>query len=170
VISSQDGIVEMESTRYPFCFFGDRKDPNGTASILSYVPFNQELNRLTLVVNNLPKPQAEVTFGSQTKTFSREQLASGINLADEFLENPFAAPFQQVMDAVGKKQAYETSMIKGFVTNFRQLNPTLRNDAEVESALATIRRKMTAIDDAAQAEAKAAVKPVRYQLVIRPKS
>lgn len=170
VLASKDGIVEIESTRYPFCFQGNEKDPNGTVSILPYVPFNQDLNRFALTVKNLSTARADVTFGSVTKTFSREQLSAGINLAAEFLDNPFVEPFQRVLDEVGKKQAFETTMIKGFISNFRQLGAPLADDAEVQAALATLRRKMTERDDAAYARAKAAVQPLRFALVITPKA
>ena len=61
-------------------------------------------------------------------------------------------------------------MIKGFITNFRQIQGSLAEDAEVKAALATIRRKMTEANDTAHAKAKASVEPVRYTLVINPKS
>ena len=170
VISSQNGSVELESTRYPFCFSGNEKDPNGTRSILPHSPFNQDLNRFTLTVTNLSSDQADVTFGTTTKTFTKEQLSAGVNLAAEFIDNPFVAPFNRVLGAVGQKQASETSMIKGFITNFRQLRGPLADDPEVQAALATIRRKMMETNDAAYAKAKAAVEPVRYTLVIKPKS
>jgi hypothetical protein len=169
VISSENETIEIESSRYPFCFSGNEKDPNGTASILPYAAFNQDLNRFTLTVKNLSAAQADVTFGDVTKTFRKEQLAAGINLAAEFLNNPFVAPFNRVLNEVGQKQAYETQMIKGFITNFRQLRGPLSEDAEVQSAMQTLRRKMTEADDAAHAKAKATVQPVRYKLVIHPK-
>lgn len=168
VLSSENGTIEIESSRYPFCFFGDPKNPNGTASILPYAPFNQDLNRFTLKVNRLPSAQADVSFGSATMTFSKAQLSDGINLAGEFMDNPFVQPFNEVLNAVARKQAAETRMIKGFITNFRQLGGPLAEDPEVQSALVTLRRKMTELDDAAHAKAKAAVKPVTYKLVIKP--
>ena len=169
VLGSKDGEVEIESKRYPFCFQGGDKDPNGTASILPHVPFNQDLNRFTLTVKNLPTSSADVTFGATTKTFTKEQLNAGINLAAEFLDNPFVAPFNRVLGEVAQKQSYETTMIKGFITNFRQLNSSFADDAELQSALATLRRKMTERNDAAHAKAAAAVEPVRYKLVIAAK-
>ncbi|MBN1851484.1 MAG: SGNH/GDSL hydrolase family protein [Pirellulales bacterium] len=169
VLSSKNGTVEIESTRYPFCFFGGEKDPNGTISILPYAPFNRDLNRFVLKVNGLQTAQADVTFGSATKTFRKDQLAAGINLADEFIDNPFVQPFNRVLDEVGRKQAIETTMIKGFITNFRQLSGPLAEDPEVQSTLETLRREMTEVDNAAHARAKAAVKPISYTLVIQPK-
>jgi lysophospholipase L1-like esterase len=170
VLNSKAGTVEIESTRYPFCFFGGEKDPNGTASILAYVPFNQDLNRFMLKVTGLSTPQADVTFGPVTKTFSKDQLASGINLAEEFIDNPFVQPFRQVLDEVGQKQAAETTIIKAFITNFRQLSGRLAEDPEVQSALDALRREMIEADNEAYAKAKAALTPVRYTLVIKPRS
>ncbi len=50
VLSYQGGNVELESTRYPFCFFGDPARPNATRGVIEFFPFNDDLNRLTLVV------------------------------------------------------------------------------------------------------------------------
>ncbi len=169
VISSADGSLEIESTRYPFCFNGDAKDPSGTASILPFSSFNQDLNRLTLKVKNLNSSNADVTFGKSTKSFTKEQLQAGVNLAAEFLDNPFVDQFNRVLIEVAQKQNYETSIIKGFITNFRQLPATLTDDAEVQAALNTLRGKMFAADDAARAKAKAAVTPVRFSLVVAAK-
>ncbi len=169
VVNSAKGIHQIESTRYPFCFSGDQKDPNGTASILPYSTFNQDLNRFTLKVRNLTSNHADITFGDVTKTFSKQQLSEGINLAAEFLNNPFVGPFNNVMNAVARKQSFETSMIKGFITNFRQLHGPLGEDPEVKAAMEVLRRKMTEADDAAHAKAKAAVVPVTYKIVVTPK-
>ncbi len=51
VIQSSNGKVEIESTRYPFCFPRDPFHRNDSAeSILPFLPFNQDLNRFMLVV------------------------------------------------------------------------------------------------------------------------
>ena len=83
--------------------------------------------------------------------------------------HPVFGPFNQVLNAVAQKQALETQMIKGLITNFRQLRGPLAEDAEVQSALKTLRRKMMEENDAAHAKAKAAVKPVTYKIVVTPK-
>jgi hypothetical protein len=54
-----------------------------------------------------------VTWGTESKTFSAEQLADGVNLAAEFPLNPFSEAFAKVDAAVAAKQAYETKQIKG---------------------------------------------------------
>lgn len=168
--TDQDGSVKLESTRYPFCFTGNEKDPNGTVSILPFTPFNEDLNRFTLKVNNLSAPEADVTFGNQTKTFTKEQLSTGINLAAEFLDNPFSKPFDNVMNQVARKQAFETTMIKSLVTNFRQFQGLSSEDPEIQSAMDSLRDKMFAVDDKAYAKAKDAVVPVRYTIQVQPKN
>jgi hypothetical protein len=54
--------IEVESTRWPFCFEGDAKSANGTRSITAYLPFNDDLNRLTLKVTGLGTPKGVVTW------------------------------------------------------------------------------------------------------------
>jgi lysophospholipase L1-like esterase len=169
VVSAEKGAVTVESARYPFCFFGGDKDPNGTRSILPFVPFNRDLNRYTLVVKNLSAPGAEVKWGSASKTFTKAELEAGVNLADAFLDNPFSAPFAALDRVVGEKQSRETRVIKGMITNFRGWAADFPGDAELAGALDTLRRKLA--DRCAQdaAQARAAVKPVTHTILITPK-
>ena len=113
VISSSKGEVEIKSSRYPFCpGEGDpAKDDNIRAGTL-LVPFAAELNRLTLLVKHADAPLYTVTWGEQKKIFSGGQLRRGINLAEEFLTNPFSDAFKKVDAAVFAKQQFETHQIK----------------------------------------------------------
>jgi lysophospholipase L1-like esterase len=127
VVSAKDGVFQIKSSRYPFCACvpsgaGDVSYPiceqddstsdNSIRSGMSLVPFNQDLNRLLLVVVNTTALNYKVTWGSQSKSFSAAQLAAGINLAAEFPENPFGVAFAKVDGAVAAKQAFETTEIK----------------------------------------------------------
>ena len=38
-MAGKDGVVELESTRWPFSFEGDGKGSNSTRSIVPYLPF-----------------------------------------------------------------------------------------------------------------------------------
>lgn len=163
------GKVTAVSAKYPFCFPGDGNGPDATRSILSHVPFNQDLNRMLLVVNHLPAPQAEVTWGASSKTFTREQLAAGVNLAAEFPDNPFSEPFARVLAAVGEKQGFETPMIKELITGFRAYERFTPEDEDIRAATGIIRRRLFARNDALHAAAKAAVVPVQHEIVIVPK-
>lgn len=126
VLSAKDGKVEIESSRYPFCFYGKEKDAESTASILPFVTFNQELNRLMLVVRNFDGAKAKVIWGEESKSFTKEQLEKGINLAAEFVKNPFSKPFRNMDAMILEKQSYETEMIKNYITRMQ----ILLNDLE----------------------------------------
>lgn len=131
VISSKDGEFEIRSSRYPFCPCEpasvaaghyphcDEEDVTKDNNILSgmtLVPFNQDLNRLTLIVKNGSAQQYQVTWGTDSKTFSAADLERGINLAAEFPANPFGEAFAKVDSAVAAKENFERKEIK---TDFR---------------------------------------------------
>jgi len=116
VLSSNNGSLEIESSRYPFCFFGDNpKETRSTRGILAFVPFNKDLNRFMLVVNGAKGDHVKVTWGNHSKEFSADQLSKGINLAAEFLDNPFVEPFRRVEDQVRRKQELETPLVKAVI-------------------------------------------------------
>ena len=170
VLSSADGKVEIESTRYPFCFYGNEKDPNGTRSILPFLPFNADLNRYLLVVKNLSEPMADVTWGKTTKTFANADLKTGINLADAFPDNPFSKPFLAIESVVASKQQGETGTIKGRFPKFIRMQAEFpADDKEVTDALDTLRRKYLERNAKDAVRAREAVKPVTHTIQITPK-
>ncbi len=133
VLSCANGTVELESSRYPFCFYGDPKTTGATSGITEFLPFNDELNRFMLTVENAPADRYKVSWGDSSKEFSKDQLAKGINLAAEFVDNPFSKPFRKVEAAVREQQNYETPLVKRLVTNlpdFKQLVPQEKADIE----------------------------------------
>ena len=108
-----NGNLQIKSHRYPFCLGeGDPAKDDNMSSGAMLVPFNQELNRLMLVVTHPAAKAYQVTWGDETKTYTAEQLVKGINLAEDFLRNPFSEAFRQVDQAVLAKQTYETKQIK----------------------------------------------------------
>lgn len=176
VLSADKGKIELESTRYPFCFWGDAKSPNGTRSILPYVPFNQELNRFTLVVKNLTTPKARITWGAATSSFTREQLAAGINLAAEFPQNPFNGPFNAVADQISGKQVFERFMIIDALAKCPDMlaaaqyrnDPRMPNIPEIKDAIEAFRQKLIASHEKLAQGVAAAFQPVKHTLVIQP--
>ena len=166
VLSGKGGTVELESTRWPFCFEGDEQSSAGTRSITPFVPFNQDLNRLMLAVTNLDTPKAVVTWGGQSKEFTREQLAAGVNLAAEFGKTPFDGPFADLQAAVTQKQAFETYMIKSLITQFRSHPPELKADAQLQAALKTVSARLHARQAALDAAARAKLVPVKHTIAI----
>jgi len=113
LVSFKDGVAEIKSSRYPFCAPpADVTKDDNIRSGMTLVPFNEDLNRLMLVVKNPSAPQYKVTWGKDSKTFSADELRKGVNLAAAFETNPFSDAFKKVDDAVAAKQNYETRQIK----------------------------------------------------------
>lgn len=168
VTSSSPDSVEVESTRYPFCFQGDDKDSRGTRSIAPHIPFNAELNRFILKTPGLTAARAKVSWGSQEKEFTREQLTAGINLTAAFSATPFDASFEDYLNRVGQKQQFETLLIKQLVTNFRHFQQEAAADPAVATAFTTLRDKLAARQAALDSEARAALKPVKHTLKVTP--
>jgi hypothetical protein len=127
VVSSSPTEYHIKSSRYPFCSCipmseGKASYPvcatdnwekdNSIRSAMTLIPFNRELNRFTLQVTGAEAKKYKVTWGTESKSFRADQLAKGINLTDEFSNNPFGEAFAKVDAAVAAKQAYETKQIK----------------------------------------------------------
>jgi lysophospholipase L1-like esterase len=158
--------VEIESTRYPFCFDSDPKASHSTRSITPFFPFNQDLNRLVLKVKNLNTPKAKVTWGEESKEFTREELTAGVNLAAEFSKTPFDNNFRQILDAIGKKQNFETSMIKGMVTNFRNFANDAKNDPQLAGAFETLGKRLQARQEELDAAVRKLLVPVTHKISV----
>ncbi len=164
VRSFKDGAVEIESEKYPFCFFGDPASPSATRGIIEFIPFNQELNRLTLIVKNAPA-KARITWGKQSKEFTAVELEKGINLAAEFLDNPFCEPFAKAEQAIKRQQQFETPLHKDLIhsmARFKGMVPG-EEDAFDNAMKAAIKRSEQLRKQSAEA-----VAPVRHTIKIEP--
>jgi hypothetical protein len=157
VVSARAGEFQIKSSRYPFCATGDAASDNSIRSAMTLVPFNEELNRLTLVAKGGKARNYKVTWGTTSKTYAAGQLAKGINLAEDFPVNPFSEAFASVDKAVAAKQSYETKQIKQI---FR--SPEAKADMEGTVAKTeTDRAKLVA-------EMKSAFVPVTHTIRIDP--
>ncbi len=157
VESFKDNQLTVVSTKYPFCAGGETNRDDSLRSGAMLVPFFQELSRFQLVVKNAGAVQYNIIWGNTTNTYTAAQLASGINLAADFVDNPFCEPFQRVDKAVAAKQAYETEQIKQvFHSHEAQTNMTMLVEAT--------EAKRTPL---AQAIAEA-MTPVRHTVLIQP--
>lgn len=166
VLEFNDGTVMVESRRYPFCFANGPLDPRGQMAGLDAVPFNEELNRFTLIVKNSPAERIRVTWGGQTKEFTAEELAEGINLAAEFVvDNPFRQPFERVSRAVQAQQDFETPLTKQWLHG----QPERRQQVpEAAEAWEEVIAKGLEIDRLLREAAASSVVPVRHDLRIEP--
>ncbi len=112
VLSASRNKVQLESEKYPFCATGQPDKDSSIRSGMALVSFNEQLNRFMLVARNGKAKRYRVTWGDTAKSYTAGELAKGINLADDFHENPFSEAFNKVDEAVLKKQTYETKQIK----------------------------------------------------------
>jgi lysophospholipase L1-like esterase len=157
VVSSGNGSVTIESSRYPFCATGAADSDNSMRSGMTLVPFNQDMNRLILIAKGGKSVKYNVTWGETSREYTAAELKHGVNLAADFEVNPFSEAFKNVDEAVAKKQAYETKQIK-------ELFHGKAGKEDME--------KTVSDSEAARAELVAAIHaafvPVTHTIVIKP--
>jgi hypothetical protein len=128
--------------------------------MIDLIPFNQQLNRLTLKVINAGPGKLRVTWSGgaegganpQSKDFSSDDLSNGINLAAEFPNGPFNDAFARIEKAVRAQQEYETPLVK-----------TLLHSIPVDKQV--IPEESATLDHVA---AGAIAKPVEHTIKIEP--
>jgi len=164
VLSMTNGQAEIESSRYPFCFYGDDTvKATSTRNVIQFLPFNEDLNRFMLIVRNIGADKAKVTWGAGSKEFSAAQLEKGINLAAEFMDNPFSEPFARAEQAIKGRHA-------GYTLN-ELLHPLPMYEQYLPEEKALTDKIFTIIDDKCKQErdaALAAVVPVKHTIKIEP--
>lgn len=155
VLAATTNEVQLESTRYPFCATGPTNEDGSIRSGMALVPFNEDLNRLTLVVRHATAPRYRVTWGDTSRSYASAELEKGVNLAADFPTNPFSAAFTRVDEAVARKQAYETRQVKELFHG-----PEGRADMDATAALTEKVRAPLANS------VRRAMKPVKHTLRI----
>ena len=133
--------------------------------MLEFLPFNEDLNRFQLVVTNGGAARFKVTWGSESKIFDAARLAQGVNLAAEFMDNPFAEAFASVDKAVREQQAWEGPAVNNFLHNLPEWGRLL---PEEKAALDRLRTATIQKAEALCQAARAAVVPVKYTIKIEP--
>jgi lysophospholipase L1-like esterase len=167
VLEATSSRIRLRSSRYPFCFIDDPASEESTRAVLDLFPFNEDLNRFRLVVTQLPSPRAQVAWGGAAKIFTAEQLASGINLAAEFLDNPFHEAFGRVHALARRQQAFETPALKKAV---RALQSYEGYSDEDKAGYALVKTTLVEKARALADEVRAAFVPVEHTLEISPLS
>jgi lysophospholipase L1-like esterase len=164
ILSAANGVIEVESSRYPFCFFGDPEKPKSTRGVIEFLPFNEELNRFILAAENIgAKAECKVTWGDAARQYTGAELAKGINLAADFLDNPFSEPFRRSEEAIAKQQAFETTLTKGLL---HRIPDYLRYVPDAKEELDRITEKLCRKDKEMSAASSASVVPVRHSIKI----
>jgi len=164
ILSAMNGVIELESSRYPFCFFGDPAKPKSTRGVIEFLPFNDELNRFILVAKNIdPNAEYKVTWGDTGRQYRGAQLAKGINLAADFLDNPFSEPFRRSEEVIAKQQAFETRLTKSLL---HRIPEYLTYAPDAKQALDEVAAKLCQKDKEMAASSAASVVPVRHTIKI----
>lgn len=163
----ESGRIEVESTRYPFCFKGEASDPASTSGIVELLPFNEDLNRYLLVVKNPPSSGAKISWGKKSRRFSAEQLSEGINLAAEFPENPFSEPFARVHQVAYFEAGFDLKAIKVMqhaLIDWREHVPELSSqyDAMTDRLVEKVKRDAKKMRELVQ--------PVRHTITVEDNS
>ncbi len=177
LLSASGGEFHIQSSRYPFCACeppgvakerypvcgkDDLSNPDSIRSGMKWVPFNDRLNRLVLVVKNAAADRYQVFWGGEGKAFTRAQLEQGINLAAEFPQNPFSNSFAAVDAAVAAKQAYETLQVKKLFRGETQRPSLDQIRTQTEKVFEETQTKHAQLEEAI----RAAFKPVTHTIRI----
>jgi len=165
VLSSGTEFVEVESSRYPFCFSGDPSQQDGNLGMTEFIPFNEELNRFKLVVKNPTGKSVKVTWGKNSKNFSAEEASSGINLAAEFLQNPFSQSFADAETKIREKQFAESPLSKDLQHSLPQWVKSFPDEKETFQKLST---KVVERASALRRQSSDVVVPVKHKIVVEP--
>jgi lysophospholipase L1-like esterase len=166
VVSSGPGHLEIESTRYPFCFVDRPESPVSSRAMVDCLPFNEDLNRFVLVLKRAPK-SVKLTWGAQSRIVSGDELQRGVNLAALFLDNPFGDAFARVHTAVSEQQSFEIPGVKVLLEGLAQWRTQFPDDGATYDRL---RARILERDQALYEAARRAVQPVRHTIEWAPAS
>jgi hypothetical protein len=101
-----------------------------------------------------------------TRSFSREELEKGVNLAAEFADHPFVEPFRKVEAMIGAKQQFETGMIKAMITSFPRLLDGMGKDKTVEASVEALRKQLFDTHEKLDASVRTILRPVKHTIAV----
>jgi lysophospholipase L1-like esterase len=120
IIEFDSRAATVESTRYPFLYLDAQVL---SESILQCLPFNEELNRFTLVVKNLPSPRLKVSWNvprwselraHESRDFTAEEAAKGILIPSGLDPIPFGR-FRDIHNDLWELQNLERTLKAAFM-------------------------------------------------------
>jgi lysophospholipase L1-like esterase len=120
IVGFDGRAATIKSTRYPFLYL---EKQILAESIIKCLPFNEELNRFTLVVKNVPSPRLKVSWNvpqwselraHESRDFTAEEAAQGIIISSGLDPVPFGR-FQDVHRDLWELQNLERTLKAAFV-------------------------------------------------------
>jgi lysophospholipase L1-like esterase len=164
ILSAAGGVVEVESSRYPFCFYGEPNNPRSTRGVIEFLPFNEELNRFVLVAKSVSADaKCKVTWGDTSRQYAGSELANGINLAADFLDNPFSEPFSSTEAVFLEQQRFETTLTKRLL---HRIPGYLTYVPDAKEDLDRVAKRLCQKDKEIAAASSVSVVPVRHKIKI----
>jgi lysophospholipase L1-like esterase len=155
-LSTADGKITIRSSRLVFAPGPGALDKDDSIRAgMALVPFDDALNRFILKVKSPKSASYKVTWGGENHTYTAAQLTAGVNLAKDFASNPLVPAFKKVMDAVAKKQDYETREIK-------QLAHGPEGAADLDATFALAEKARAPLEQAV----RTAVQPTEHVIAI----
>jgi hypothetical protein len=138
ILSFQDGKLTVESTRYAFCLGAIPLSAAPFDPLLRFLPFNEELNRYTLVIKNLPTAETKLSWSDEQRDFSSADLARGVNLTAVMEDRPFGSAAQLMNGPVFDQRQLEgvlgAALLKG--------TPDPQADAKKAAAFQVIKSRL----------------------------
>ncbi len=164
VTTAVAGVVELDSTRWPYALSGNGRSPDSTRSIAPYTDFHEKLNRFVVAMPDCPWPRAKVTWGGKDVTVEGAQLKTGINLMELFTATPFDAPMEGLHQAVAAQQEVETILVKVLIhLNWRS---HLEADAASKALFQQLIERQIVLRHEKAVAARALLKPVHHRIVV----
>jgi hypothetical protein len=167
IVSVQAGSVNVESTRYPYCFTTSPPYAPGvdvTSDIVTVFPFNQDLNRYLLVVKGLTGKNAKVTWGTESRELAASDLAQGVNLAAAFAgHTPFNDVFNHIVDRLWQQQLKQFVWNDGTISHLDDIKK-MAPGAPVDQLVAGIRAQ----DAKNLSDTRAMMVPIDHTIKIEP--
>lgn len=129
LISTEKNGAVFEGTRYPFCFYDHIEVLANMRKVAEEMDFFNKHNRFILKAKLPEKGMYKVYWEmwnekvkrwsganwSKDKAFSSEELEKGINLAKEFIDNPFRAHFQNITSRIVLQYVLQYSIQSGMM-------------------------------------------------------
>ena len=135
---------------------------------MPFLPFNEDLNRLTLRVKHLDTPRARIVWGGETNEFQRTDLEAGINLAAVFRTTPFDVEFQRFLFAVNHKQSAEEWSIMKYIANYLMDPADFEKDAGMRKSLAQLKVSFAKYRDRSERETYLALPVIHHVIEVQP--
>jgi hypothetical protein len=124
--------------------------------------FVDALDKEMLTVTNLTAPSYTLKIdGQEVGTFTKEELAAGVNLAT--LPTPMFKQAQQVRDLTRRRSDVHNA-------RWRQFQVPMADDKAISKDLGNVMKSLDGLDEALRKEQRAAAQPQPHDFVLTPKS